>query len=119
MSKTILYIEDNKENAVMIRTILKREGYEVVLATDGDTGIQLAIQHEPVLVICDYHLPGQIKGADIVETIRQTPSIANTSILMLTADASTYPKSIQSGADGYLNKPVNRDQLLDAVNRLI
>lgn len=119
MSKSILYIEDNDANATMIQVILKREGIPVLIAKDGNTGVQLAIDHEPVLIICDYHLPGLFKGPEVVETIRHTPRIAETPILMLTADTTTYPKSMESGADGYLNKPINRDQLLESIHKLL
>ena len=119
MGKTILYIEDNDANATMIQVILRREGHEVLLAQNGDAGVQLAIENQPHLIICDYHLPGSMKGLDVVETIRQIPPIADTPIIMLTADTSAYPKSMKAGVDGYLNKPVNRDQLIGAINQLL
>lgn len=119
MSDLILCIEDNDDNAKIIQLILKRAGFSVVHAQDGDVGIQLAIQHEPVLIICDYHLPGQLKGSEIVQVIRQTTPIADTPILMLTADTSTYPKSMESGVDAFLNKPVTPDQLIQNVNTLL
>ena len=90
-----------------------------IIAINGDDGIQLAIEHEPILIICDYHLPGLLKGSDIVRIIRQTDRIADTPFLMLTADSSTFPKSMEYGADAYLNKPVTPDQLIDNVLSLL
>jgi CheY-like chemotaxis protein len=119
MSDVILYIEDNDNNAKIVELILNRAGFETIVAENGDEGIQLAIQHKPSLIICDYHLPGVLKGIDILKTIRETPLLAETPFLMLTADSSTYPKSIEFGANAYLNKPVTPDQLIDNVNTLL
>ena len=119
MSDTILYIEDNENNAKIIELILKRAGYTTLLAENGDEGIQLAIEHKPILIICDYHLPGILKGSDIVQIIRETDDIADTPFLMLTADSSTYSKSMEYGADAYLNKPVTSDQLIENVMTLL
>ena len=121
MSDLILYIEDNDNNAKIIELILKRAGYSVLIAKDGDEGIQLIEKHKPVLIICDFHLPGMLKGFDVVKMIRETPHIAETPFLMLTADSSsaTYPKSMEYGADAYLNKPVTPDQLIENVTTLL
>lgn len=119
MSNLILYIEDDYDNAKIIQLILQRADFSVLLAKDGDEGIQLAIQHEPMLIICDYHLPGSLKGPEIIQTIRQTTHIADTPILILTADSSTYPKSMGSGADAYLSKPVTSDQLIQSIGTLL
>lgn len=119
MSDTILYIEDNENNAKIIELILKRAGFKTLIAKNGDEGIQFAIDHKPILIICDYHLPGHLKGSDIVQKIRQTVSIADTPFLMLTADSSTYPQSMEYGADGYLSKPVTPDQLIENISTLL
>jgi len=119
MADIVLYIEDNENNAKIIELILKRAGFMTIIAINGDDGIQLAIEHEPILIICDYHLPGLLKGSDIVRIIRQTDGIADTPFLMLTADSSTFPKSMEYGADAYLNKPVTPDQLIDNVLSLL
>ncbi len=121
MSDLILYIEDNDNNARIIELILKRAGYSVLIAKDGKEGIQQINDYNPVLVICDFHLPGVLKGFDVAKIIRETPHIADTPFLMLTADSSstTYPKSMEYGADAYLNKPVTPDQLIENVANLL
>jgi len=119
MAQTILYVEDNADNALMVQIILKREGFTVVIAKYNDIGLQLAIDHKPRLIIIDYHLPGQLKGPDLIEIIRNTPSIADTPIIMLTADTMAYPQSMAAGADAFLNKPIGREQLLNSIQALL
>lgn len=119
MAQTILYVEDNDDNALMIQLILKREGFTVQIAKDGETGLQLARELRPDLILLDYHLPGIIKGPDFVRTVRGTSQIADIPIIMLTADTSTYPESMQSGVDLYLNKPISREPLLNSIFSLL
>lgn len=119
MSKTILYLEDNANNAKMVEILLKREGFNVVIAKDSQEGHQLAMEYQPDLIICDYHLPGQVKGSDFIQMMRDEPCCVDIPILMLTADISTYPASMEAGADSYLNKPINREQLLDNLYPLL
>lgn len=119
MSQTILYVEDNVGNAMMVKMVLSREGFEVIIAKDGNSGLTLANTHQPDLIICDYHLPGHTKGPQFVQAIRSTPALATTPIIMLTADTSAYPDSMESGANMFVNKPINRETLLSSVNSLL
>lgn len=70
MSKSILYIEDNRDNAIIINKILSKAGYTVTIAKDGLTGIALAEQHQLDLIISDFHLPG-MNGPEVVKAIRE------------------------------------------------
>lgn len=119
MAHTVLYVEDNDDNALMIKMVLQREGATVLIAENGTIGLTLAQEHEPDLIICDYHLPGKIKGSDFIQAIRKMPALSDTPIIILTADTSTYPDSMEAGANLYLAKPVARDLLLKSVNSLL
>lgn len=118
MTQTILYIEDNMDNAEIVETMLAQSGYEVYIASDHQEGMTLVAQHTPDLIICDYHLP-EVSGADIVKSLRQLPDTSSTPVLILTADIFTEAKSLSAGANMYLTKPIRRNQLLDAVSKLL
>jgi CheY-like chemotaxis protein len=118
MNKTILYIEDNGINAEIVDEILQDKGYTVIIAEDGAEGISIAEQHQPDLIICDFHLLG-MNGPEIVRSIRDKEMIKNTPIIMLTADIYNRSDSMKAGVDAYLNKPIRRNQLLSAIKELL
>jgi CheY-like chemotaxis protein len=118
MGKAILYIEDNYDNANIVGEILRREGYTVIIAEDGRAGIALAEEHQPDLIISDFHLP-DMKGPEIVTAIREKKTLENTLIIMLTADIYSYADSMAVGVNAYLNKPIRLNQLLSTVKKLL
>ena len=110
--KTILVVEDEQNVASFIRQGLMEEGYEVFLAYDGQTGLDLLSQKEIDLIILDVILPGK-SGLEIAKEIRNSPHQA-VPIIMLTALGSTdnVVKGLDSGADDYLIKPFKFKELL-------
>ena len=73
----ILYIEDNRENRMLVRAILEAEGYTIVDAEDGLAGIEAAIREEPALILLDVNLPA-IDGYEVVAVIKSFPAFATT-----------------------------------------
>lgn len=118
MEQTVLYIEDNLDNVEIVTHILEKEGYTVLVATEGISGILLADEHKPDAIICDLHLPG-ISGIIVIDQIRKMPELAHTPIIMLTADIYARPQSFDAGADAYINKPIRRNMLLRRLDEVL
>ncbi len=114
----ILVIEDAEYLAHGIARILQLEGYEVVVATTGRQGIELAVQEKPDLILCDLALP-EVDGLGVLRAIRHIEELAPVPFLLLTARASQLDARIglQSGADDYLVKPITAQALLEAIRR--
>jgi len=108
----ILVIED----ASMLRRLLKKslqiQGFEVVEAEDGESGLRQAQMVRPTLIISDLHLPG-ISGIEVCRQVKTNPSIASTFFILLTADSSPEKQDLarEAGADAFLSKPLKIEEL--------
>jgi len=111
-SPKILYIEDNPENRLLVRRILEAEGYNVVEAVDGPSGLEAARASPPDLILLDINLP-EMDGYELVRRLRQIPGLANTPIIALTAYAlkGDRERILAAGCDGYIQKPIDVDSL--------
>ncbi len=109
---TILYIEDNPENRLLVRRILEAEGYTVVEATDGPTGLEMARQSLPDLILLDINLP-EVDGYQMVGRLRSLPGLGGVPIIALTANVmkGDRERTLAAGCDGYIQKPVDVDTL--------
>ncbi len=112
MGNKILYIEDNPGNRMLVMRILMVEDYEVILAEDGPTGIELALSERPDLILMDMNLP-DIDGYALTQQIREMPEIQDTPIIAMTANVmhGDREKTLQAGCDGYIPKPIDVDEL--------
>lgn len=117
MIKTILIIEDDAKIADVIRIYLEKEGYRSVIANDGDSGLKLALQLKPDLIILDRMLPG-MEGLDVLRNVRKEHNIP---VLILSAKADEMEKIIglEVGADDYLSKPFSPKELLARVKAIL
>ena len=112
----ILYIEDNHENRLLVRRILEAEGYSMIEATDGPTGLEVAAQMQPDLILLDINLP-EIDGYDLARRFRNTPGLQQVPILAITANVmkGDRERTLASGCDGYIQKPIDVDRLPEQV----
>lgn len=112
----ILIIEDHAPLRRNLEDMLTLEGHRVLTAADGHSGLSLAGEGRPDLVICDIMLPG-LNGLEILAAIRSDPATAALPFVFLTAkgDAPDIRAGMTLGADDYLPKPVSRADLLDAI----
>jgi CheY-like chemotaxis protein len=115
--KTILVIEDETPIRAYIFKLLKAEGYRVFSAKDGDTGLILATDLHPDLIVCDVVMP-KLNGYRVQDALRQNRSTANIPFLFLSAqnDPCEHCQNICFASDHYLTKPIIRHDLLNAVS---
>lgn len=107
MAARILIIEDNATNMELMVYLLKAFGHEPLLAHDGETGIRLAQQMSPSLIVCDVHLPN-LDGYGVVALLKANPSLSAIPVIAVTALAMVgdREKLLASGFDGYIEKPI-------------
>jgi two-component system response regulator MprA len=117
MNERILVIEDDEAIVKVLRRGLAYEGYQVDAAYDGETGLVMARDHHPDLVILDLMLPG-MDGLEVAQRLR---TVDNVPILILTAKDTVQDRvqGLDSGADDYLVKPFELEELLARVRALL
>jgi two-component system cell cycle response regulator DivK len=119
MSK-ILLVEDNEMNRDVLSRLLQRQGFEIVFATSGDTGIEMASSENPDLILMDMSLP-VIDGWEATRRIKATVATCAIPIIALTAHAMATDRdeALTAGCDDYDTKPVELPRLLGKINRLL
>jgi CheY-like chemotaxis protein len=119
MSK-ILLVEDNEMNRDMLSRRLARKEFEVVIAVDGQAGIDMAASESPDLILMDLSLP-VIDGWEATRQIKADPATQSIPVIALTAHAMTgdEQKALEAGCDDYDTKPVNLKRLLDKIDTLL
>ncbi len=114
--KKILLIEDNPDMRENTAEILELSNYKVITAEHGKTGVKLAQDEKPDLIICDVMMP-ELDGYGVLHILSKNPATASIPFIFLTAKAekSDLRKGMNLGADDYLTKPFDDTELLDAV----
>lgn len=114
--KKILIIDDEVNFRTLVGQICEDAGYEVHQAEDGIQGFELARTKLPDLIVCDITMP-KLDGLGLIKILRDNPETANIPFIFLTGldDVSDLRTGMQLGADDYLTKPVDADQLLKAI----
>ena len=120
IAKNILIIEDDPSFSRAINHIIGKEGYNVDTASNGMTGLRMAKENPPDLLILDIMLPG-IDGFEICSQLRNNPPTSNLPIIMLSAKGQETDKEtgLKVGANEYLTKPINRELLLETIDKLL
>lgn len=110
MAKTILVVEDEQDIATIIDFNLKRSGFDTLMAYDGPTGLKLALENAPDLILLDVMLPG-MDGFEICRRVREKSQVP---IIMLTAREEESDKilGLELGADDYVTKPFSNRELI-------
>jgi len=121
----ILVVEDNADEANLIKMILEPEGYDVALASNGNEGLEKIESDSPDLVILDVMMP-ELDGFAMCSKLRQSPEHKGIPVILLTAVAkritdTKYPLNgvLRADAEEYLEKPVKPEELLEAVAQLL
>lgn len=115
-SPTILYVEDNQDNRVLVRRVLEAEGYRVLEAADGPTGVELACAMHPALILMDINLP-ELDGFQATARLKMMPELRDVPIVALTANVmkGDREKTLEAGCSGYIQKPIDIDLLPEQI----
>ncbi len=116
----ILYIEDDANNRMLVRRILMVEGFIVEEADNAITGIQMAMNNPPDLILMDISMP-EMDGLQATMEIRNRPEIAHIPVIALTANVmeGDRERSLNAGCDGYIGKPIDVDTFANQVNEFL
>jgi two-component system cell cycle response regulator DivK len=112
----VLIIEDNEKNLKLVRDVLRVKGYETIEAMTAEEGIGLARARKPDLILMDIQLPG-MNGIDALRVLRADPVTAQIRAIAVTASVMQQDRNLitDAGFDGYVGKPINLKEFLDAV----
>ena len=113
----ILYVEDNEDNVYMLSRRLKRKGFDIVVAVDGEQGVEMASTEKPDLILMDLSLP-KMDGWTATKRIKSNNDLKSIPIIALSAHAMEEHKqrAIESGCNDYDTKPVDIERLLSKIS---
>ena len=116
----ILIVEDNEKNLKLVRDVLQVKGFNTIEAGTAEEGIQLAASRKPDLILMDIQLPG-MTGIDALKHLRSDKATATIPIVAVTASVMQQDRTLitEAGFDGYVSKPINIKEFLDAVNHAL
>ena len=112
----IIVIEDNVQNARMADKLLRRAGYDVLLAEDGETGLSTVFDNQPEIILIDLGLP-DIDGQTVISLIRQHETLKTVPIIAFTAwpEDRAHDMATAYGCDGVITKPINTRTFADQI----
>ncbi|MBW4614294.1 MAG: hybrid sensor histidine kinase/response regulator [Desmonostoc vinosum HA7617-LM4] len=115
----ILAVDDTRDNLILVQTILESEGYEIDLVSDGVSALRQIEQSPPDLILLDVMMPG-MDGYEVTRRIRGNPALSYIPILLITAfHESSVVEGLDAGADDFIRKPFDTDELLARVRSLL
>ena len=116
MDKPVLLIEDNEQNRYLTTFLLEKSGYRVVTAIDGLSGIEMAKEVLPGLILLDIQLP-RLDGYQVARLLRQDARLRNVPIIAVTSYAMPGDReaALASGCDGYIEKPIDPDTFVSQI----
>lgn len=116
--KTILLIEDNNDIRENTCELLELEGYKVILALNGKTGLILAAEHLPDLILCDIMMP-EANGYEVFKGLQANPATRIIPFIFLTAsvERKEVAAGLEMGANGYIRKPFEPEELFDVIRK--
>jgi two-component system cell cycle response regulator DivK len=120
MSKRILVIEDQEDNRQIVRDLVTASGYELIEATTGEEGLEVASRERPDLILMDIQLPG-IDGYEVTRRIKANPKLRKIPIIAVTSYALSGDdkKAFAAGCDSYVTKPYSPRLLLAKIREYL
>jgi DNA-binding response OmpR family regulator len=119
-SRKVLIADDEPNIVVALEFLLRRAGYEVRSAANGDEALALVDSYAPDLLLVDVMMPGK-SGYEVCQRVRARPELANMKIVIISAKGrdAEISKGISLGADLYISKPFSTQALIDSINALL
>ncbi len=116
----ILYIEDDRASRLLVKQVLEREGYRVLEAESGLSGLELAQRERPDLILMDINLP-DISGTELTTKIKTTPELENIKVVALSALKGEENRQIflVAGCDGFIQKPIDQEQFPSQIQQFL
>ena len=120
MPKKILVVEDNEQNRILMRQILKHNNYDVLEAADGAAGLAMAREHMPDLILLDLQMP-VMGGLAVIRELRKTPELSKLKVMAVTSFAmkGDREKALEAGFDEYVTKPIDTRKFVELVKNII
>lgn len=120
MAKSVLVVEDEPNIVLSLEYVIKKAGYEVRVARDGEEALKAVEEAAPDLILLDVMIPKR-DGYDVCQTIRANPAWKDVNIIMLTARGREVEreKGLALGADAYITKPFSTRELTDRLKRVL
>ncbi|HOD12799.1 MAG TPA: response regulator [Candidatus Omnitrophota bacterium] len=118
MGKTVLVIDDVKEDREFVEAILDSQGYNVQVAADASSGLQKVKEQAPAVIILDILMP-EISGLDFFKAVRQNESTRRIPIFVVSSRAKMADVFLSMGVDGFMPKPIAVDHFLEQVSKLV
>ncbi len=120
MKATILVIEDNEQNLYLVTYILEKHGHRVLQAREGKAGIEMALLHDPDLILLDIQLP-EMDGYAVARALRTNDDLAGVPIVAVTsyAMAGDRERILAAGCSGYLEKPIDPSTFMSTVDSFL
>jgi len=117
---TILYVEDNPDNRLLVRRILHASGYGLIEAANAAEALQILEQQIPDLILMDINMP-DIDGYTLTAQLKAMPKLSDVPIIAMTAYAlkGDRERSFEAGCDGYIQKPIDVDSLPKQIQRFL
>ena len=118
--KKLLVADDEPNIVISLEYLMKREGYDVLVATDGNQALEAIQREQPALVLLDVMMPGKT-GFEVCQAVRADPALDGVRILMLTAKGreTDVGKGLALGANAYMTKPFSTRELVQKVAELL
>lgn len=117
---TILYVEDNPDNRLLVKRVLLAEGYSLLEATNAQEALDVLATARPDLILMDINMP-EVDGYTLTAKIKSMPGFEQVPILAVTANVmrGDKEKTLQAGCDGYIQKPLDVDQLTREIEKFL
>lgn len=117
---TILYIEDNPDNRLLVRRILQIEGFDMLEASHASQALEILDAQIPDLILMDINLP-EMDGYTLTARLKADPALSQVPIVALTANVmkGDRERTLEAGCDGYIQKPIDVDALPEQINRFL
>ena len=118
--RTVLVVEDDEDILTLVSKRLRLDGYEVLVARDGEEGLELARERQPDIAVLDLGLPG-LDGIEVLRHIRADEALSGMLVVLLTARAqeADVRRGFEAGADAYVRKPFSPTKLSESVSELV